>query len=482
MDAARHGIAVPRGQVPRPPSSGARFGRMFPHLPVRDPGDCAIDALVELLAQVAAPDDGGSNPLVLAGYTYLGQFVDHDITFDPTSQLQRDNDPEALVNFRTARFDLDSLYGSGPADQPYLYDWDCGPPAGVKLLVGSNPPGFERQDLPRNNQDRALIGDARNDENLIVSQLHLLFIGFHNKVVDRVCADNPRLDDTQLLEEAQRIVRWHYQWIVVHDLLEKIVGETMARDVLRPAAKGRPPTAAPRFYDGRHRPAIPVEFSGAAFRFGHSMVRQSYQLNPKVRGSLFPKPEEAFHMGGFRRLPDKHRIDWGRFFVLNHRVKMRSMAIDHHITSQLFSLPDGRALPELNLRRGRALGLPAGRDVARAMGVTPLDEEELFPPQLPSGVLTADDRAALLDATPLWYYVLREAASRCRGRHLGRVGGRIVAEVLVGLLEADPNSYLNQWPEWEPHLGDEHGVFTMVDLVKFTQGSISTTSPAAPVA
>ncbi|MGH2899396.1 MAG: peroxidase family protein, partial [Solirubrobacteraceae bacterium] len=243
---ARHGIAVPRGQSPAAGARGGRFGRMFGHLPSRDPGPDAIESLALHLQALTAAGAQTDNPIgaplpLPAGFTYLAQFIDHDITFDPTSKLQRDNDPAALVNFRTPRLDLDSLYGSGPADQPYLYDWSCQAYPGVKLLVGTDPPPASGTDppnaaldLPRNAQGRALIGDARNDENLIVSQLHLLFITFHNRVVDLLAARERSSPGVEILEQAQRLVRWHYQWIVVHDVLPRIIGDDVRRDVLPP--------------------------------------------------------------------------------------------------------------------------------------------------------------------------------------------------------------------------------------------------------
>jgi hypothetical protein len=242
---------------------------MFPCLPAAAPRTGTIDALVAALRDRL----GGLNAAVPAGYTYLAQFVDHDITFDPTSKLQGRNDPDALVNFRTPRFDLDSLYGSGPMDQPFLYDWSAQVAPGVKLLVGSSAGGGAvTYDLPRNEQGRALIGDARNDEHLIISQLHLLFIRFHNKVVDRVLFDKPGLRGMALFEEAQRIVRHHYQWIVMHDFLPRVVGRGAAR-----AARARR-----RFYKFEGAPFIPFEFSAAAYRFGHSMVRGDYTPNRHV--------------------------------------------------------------------------------------------------------------------------------------------------------------------------------------------------------
>src|SRR6266571_7224923 len=190
-----------------------RFGRLFRHLTPFEPEDEDLEALGDTMFE-PEPDDNqedpaGDNPDIPSGFTYFGQFIDHDITFDPNSKLQRQNDPNALRNFRTPRFDLDSLYADGPDNNPYLYDKD-----GVHLLVGKNAAGED--DLPRNAADpkRALIGDPRNDENAIVSQLHLAFIKLHNNVVDHLPANTPHLFD-----EARRIVRWHYQWVVIHDFL-----------------------------------------------------------------------------------------------------------------------------------------------------------------------------------------------------------------------------------------------------------------------
>ena len=474
---ARHGIAAPRGLSAPPSATGGRFARMFPSLPPCDPGRDAIESLIERLEHAG---DSAPNTRIPAGYTYLAQFVDHDITFDPTSKLDRDNDPHALVNFRTPRLDLDSVYGSGPAAQPFLYDWTRGRHPGVKLLVGTNPAGcgLAPLDLPRNSQGRAIIADARNDENLIVSQLHLLFIRFHNAVVDRVCARHPAWESPALFDEARRIVRWHYQWIVVDDLLRKIVGDTMAAAVLTPAAEQggvTTPAAALRFFGWKDEPVMPVEFSAAAFRFGHSMVRKSYSLREgMVAVPIVPAPgaESEPHLGGFRALPDALRIDWRRFFGADAVVD--SMKIDHRLAPPLFALPpDGASLPRLNLLRGLALGLPSGADVAHAMGREALPEERLLPPELWPPDHRPELRRAILDAPPLWLYVLREPDDEpeVTMTRLGPVGGRIVAEVLVGLLAGDDQSYVRRWPTWTPELpAAGPGTFTMPDLVDFTLG------------
>src|SRR6266545_225547 len=154
---------------------------MVRNLPALLPPDDALDALARAMVEPEPKEEedvsAGDNPDIPAGFTYFGQFVDHDLTFDPTSKLQRDNDPDALVDFRTPRFDLDALYGRGPDDQPFLYEDD-----GIRVLIGKNAAG--ENDLPRNAKARALLGDARNDENLIVSGLALGVLKFHNRVVD----------------------------------------------------------------------------------------------------------------------------------------------------------------------------------------------------------------------------------------------------------------------------------------------------------
>ena len=216
---ARHGVP-PRGlmSTKRSPFFEGHFGRMFRALPMAKFGttdDENIKNLTGLGSAMSAdfdpPKDGKDDEEsgIPALYTYLGQFIDHDITFDPASVLQKQNDPDALVDFRTPALDLDNVYGRGPSDQPYMYD------GGNAFLLGDALQGGDprAKDLPRNtaNPRRALIGDPRNDENTIVSQLQGLFLRFHNRTVD----ENPGLE----LAEIQRLVRYHYQYVVLNDFL-----------------------------------------------------------------------------------------------------------------------------------------------------------------------------------------------------------------------------------------------------------------------
>ncbi|RUM08972.1 peroxidase [Rhizobium fabae] len=457
---------------------------------------------VDVALNEREPED--ENPAIPAGFTYFGQFLDHDITFDPVSSLDRFNDPDALQDFRTPRLDLDSVYGSGPADQPFLYEDDE-----LHLLLGEDK-DFDgtrknRPDLPRNSAPirRALLGDKRNDENVIVSQLHATFLRFHNKVVDTL-----RSRDFEL---CQQTVRWHYQWIVLHDFLPRIIGrETYERVIV---GRGEKPNI--RFYNPQGRYAfIPVEFSVAAYRYGHSMVRPSYSLNRIVTK---PRPvEQPFNgktatfnripifsllegeplanLNGFRELPGFWPIDWAFFFdgiapdgepPAGAVLPQPSYKLDTTLVDPLTSLPDHRhepikirrALAALNLLRGWRLGLPSGQAVARHMEMEALSDEQLFDSE------DADRkraRAALLTNhpgifkgnAPLWFYILREAEIFGNSQHLGPVGGTIVAEVLAGLIREDRHSFLAQWPKWRPTLpGAEPGHFTMADLINFTNGS-----------
>jgi hypothetical protein len=365
-----------------------------------------------------------------SGYTYFGQFVDHDSTFDPTSRLRRKNDPAALTDFRTPALDLDSLYGSGPMDQPYMYDWKTAP-RGVTMLLG-------KCDLPRNAQGRALIGDPRNDENLIVSQVQQLMLRFHNKVVGELAGSFD--DDALLFEEAQRQVRWHYQWIVINDFLPLIAGAEAA------AAKRR-------FYRPATRPYMPVEFSGAAYRFGHSMVREDYKLNDRTPNAPLFKArpgDQGRRLEGNRRLPRELVIEWKHFLPITTITRPQaSKLIDPSLANALLALPPDKAmLPRLNLLRGHALQLPSGQSAAARIGVAPRTGAELQE-ALPTVTGALADK--IQHDTPLWLYVLAEAKQRSNhGNHLGPVGGRIVAEVFAGMLKADPSSFVNAAKPWEP--------------------------------
>ena len=450
-----HGKNEPRGikRVPRSALFEGRFGRLFRQLkPAPELSDKELGKLAESMREPKGSAGKLDNPKIPAAYTYFGQFVDHDITFDPVSDLQRKNDPDALVDFRSPRFDLDCVYGGGPADQPYLYDQ----PARLKLLIDKKNVKGE-PDLQRNAEGVALIGDPRNDENIIVSQLQLTLLHFHNKVAAKVTADKS-IPKERRFEETQRLVRWHYQWVILEDFLPRIVGQDVVKErVRRKKGEVRIDT---RWFKPRNNPFMPVEFSVAAYRFGHSQIRPTYDLNQIVtdRPIFIPgeKVGELDDLRGFRPLPGAWTIDWS-FFLDGVPGKAKkpqlTRKIDAQLSGGLFDLPGfpqkESSLAFRNLKRGQALRLPSGQDVAKRMGLKPLSGKNLGAPE----------------PTPLWFYILKESGLK-GGQQLGPVGGRIVAEVLLGLLVGDSHSFVNARPEWKPTLGSK-GKFTLSDLVRF---------------
>ena len=554
----------------RSPTFEGRFGRMFRTLPAATystedlvalgkamEADAEVivengvkkrdksDRLVPTATAEAGPDNPGVGPDdeenygIPAGYTYLGQFIDHDITFDPMSSLMGQNDPESLVDFRSPRLDLDNLYGRGPADQPYMYEADAKTFLLSKTALLRNnavpPTRVKPHDLQRLN-GRAVIGDKRNDENVIVSQLQGMFLNFHNAMVKEFPKDAE-------FETIQREVRWHYQWTVLNDFLPKIVGEDMVHAILPHLADANgsihktPPCL--KWYKWRDEPFIPVEFAAAAYRFGHSMVRPIYRLSQELTG---PVHEGEFKtnvanrkfifaalrdrgLNGFEPFPQSWAIDWSLFFELDgkklHFSKLGpdrvqpSYKIDTSLVNPLAFLPefsekvkhpsnnlvanhDGFPRPEAgkisslavrNLLRGQSMGLPSGQAIARLMGV-----EEIPDDRLRIGKAIMDDKdknpsinsigASFTKNAPLWFYILAEAQDQwvkavnasketdpmkknalpvC----LGPVGGRIVAEVLIGLLVGDHNSFIYQDSSWRPK-HTNNGKFGMPEMIKFS--------------
>lgn len=450
-----------------------KFGRMFPTLPpLNVPDDALNDLGAAMLDNEAASDD---NPNIPAGFTYLGQFIDHDITLDLTSLGEKTRDPKGVMNFRSPSLDLDSLYGRGPDGSPHMYARN----SNGKFLIGRNQTvdfggvvGDFRNDLPRSPEGQALIGDHRNDENLLVAQTHVAFLKFHNAVVDRLEAEG--VDEGALFAEARKLVTWHYQWMVLHDYLGRLTAPGTVDKILH---EGR------KFYRFKQFPYMPVEFSGAAYRLGHSQVRQRYNhnrifsdigfdllfgftgLSGQIIGDLAPQPPTG--PLPISRLPSNWIIDWRQFHDVDPSVTPQATRkLDAFLASELHTLPGGANLAFLNLRRGVQLGLPSGQSIADAMGIAdPVTSAELA--SGPDGAVLAQH--GLHVQTPLWYYVLKEAQVKSGGERLGPVGSTIVAEVLVGLVHGDHQSYLWQrGPGWRPTLPSAtQGDFTMADLLRF---------------
>jgi hypothetical protein len=274
------------------------------------------------------------------------------------------------------------------------------------------------------------------------------FIDAHNRLVDRLRTDG--VSDSELFDDARRALTWHYQWVILNDFLPNLVGTAMTTRVMRDDL---------RLYRLSGEPYIPVEFADAAFRYGHSQIKGDYQL--RRGGSRFPVFPD---LAGFRPLTPDHLIDWTLLFdVPGHPTAQRAKPIDGQLPTSLIRLPESitgvvevsayRSLAARDLQRGMGTGLPSGEAVARAVGAPPLTRQELA-------------LGDWQDETPLWLYILREAAVRHGGDHLGDVGGRIVAEVIVGIIRRDPESYLANDPSWRPTLpAHQPGTFKIRDLL-----------------
>ncbi|MBD2338860.1 peroxidase [Calothrix sp. FACHB-156] len=479
----RHGFAprtgenLPLGEFTRP----GKFGRLFPRLRPFTPSVESLTELGNAMNDPSPEKPEGDNVSVPAGFTYFGQFVDHDITLDTTALQEIIVDPLAVTNFRTPMLDLDSLYGSGPDVQPYLYQLND-PDLFLIGTTNENPGGGDSSvptklpnDLPRAQSTLAIIGDARNDENLIVAQLHLAFLKFHNKIVAgiRDGSIKPKQStDKSVFEQARQLVIWHYQWIVLYDFLARILDKEQLDIVLK---KGR------RFFVFRDQPFIPVEFSVAAYRLGHSMIRAVYDYNrvftprpggvtPATLELLFLFTAKSGQFGDFADIPipSDWIIDWRRFFEIDPAVPFNpSRKLDPFLVDPLKNLPNVPAPNSLavrNLLRGRSVGLPSGQSVARFLKLKPLTRAEIATG--PDGAVAAKHNFDI--ESPLWYYILKEAQIQGKGQRLGQVGSRIIAEVFVGLLEADSSSFLASAPDWQPTLNTRNpGKFTMVDLLNF---------------
>lgn len=484
-----HGLKVELAWFPGPffrSPCADKFGYMAPGS-VRSASKLAFNvtnqALLGQLGDMMGDPgrDSGADSALPAGFTYFGQFVDHDITLDVSSTLDAATDATTINNMRSPALDLDAVYGRGPAMDPFMYDFPPSgpiPPSAIKMQLGTNTAtgpggpggtggigGMVVQtdwDLPRANTAAltALIGDPRNDENLIVSQFHHAMLRFHNRVVDMlVLAAFPG----DIFVEAKKIVIHHYQWAVVNDFLKRICGPTAVADALANVV-------APVGSTFR----MPVEFSVAAYRFGHSLIRNRYWVNFNFPTATL---DQVFEFARVPRLPvfSNWVVDMNAFFDTGVTVPVNNKArkIDSVLAAGLETLPGFSGMMSIlatrNLRRGLALGLPSGQAMATWFGMVPMTPAQLTSGLLPDevNVLNANG-GALMNKTPLWYYILRESAVLEAGERLGPVGAKIVADTFIRILKRDADSYLNASSPFTPILPSATaGDFTVADLLIF---------------
>ncbi|MEU4422208.1 peroxidase family protein [Actinoplanes sp. NPDC024001] len=432
--------------------SSARYGRMFPGpeplstgprllMHAGDNGGICDGAAV--LDSLVPGDDDATEA---AGWPFFGQLIAHDITAD-RSPITGAVPTDALRNAREPKLNLEMLYSDGPIGSAFLYD--VNDPA--KFLL--SPDGA---DVPRNSQGVALIGDPRNDSHLFALSLHVALLRAHNRIVDLLREAGAPEDE--VFDRARTTLTWHYQWVAVHDFLPRLVGAPLVEQVLNEGGRWFAPEP--------HQGYIPLEFADAAFRYGHGQIRHTYRLvagGPLV--PLFPD------LVGFGPLPADRRLDLPQIFdVPGHPSAQRAKRLDGRLPASLIGLPEPltgpvaedahRSLAVRDLLRGESTGLPSGEAVAQLLDADPLTAEELdknWP-----------------DGTPLWFYILKEAEHRGAGDRLGPVGGRIVAEVLIGLLRADPASFLHREPHWQPTLPAAGLTYGLADLLMLGTESSAT--------
>ena len=425
--------------------ASGRYTRLFPELPALTIEPRLLRAIGRAGGLSDATNGGPSGArTIAAGRPVFGQYLAHDLTAD-RSPLTHHDDAELLSNARSARLDLEHLYGDGPVGNPYLYSL----PDPARLLLGRAGSGQE-DDLPRNPEGVALAGDPRQDVHVLISQMHVAMIRAHNRLVGRLRAVG--VPDADLFDAARRELRWHYQYVVLHDYLPETIGQRRAARLLE---------RGPRRFSPKGAVAIPLEFADAAYRFGHSQMRDRYRLRPGGPAlKLMPD------LIGFRPTPADRVVHWPLLLdVPGQPPAQRAKAIDGRLPNSLIHLPaditgvvdddDQASLAVRDLLRGTATGLPSGEAVARQVGEAPLAPEE-----------TGLAALGWPGETPLWYYVLREAAVREDGERLGPVGSLIVGEVLLGVIDGDPSSQRSVDPGWRPCLPScQPGRFTLTDLL-----------------
>lgn len=413
----------------------ADYQKLFPELP---PLQLSDDELWELSCLMLEHGHCRDSKTTSNGEATFGQLLAHDMTFENVSNFKKSFYPKALSNTRSIGLDLDSMYGL--KSETFYYQKK----QTSKLLLKKRQDEeckYTWYDLPRNHENVAIVPDFRDDESLIVSRIHVLFMQFHNTYIDCFLKD---LSAAEQYQEARLRVIWFYHWLIVHHYLYKMLDPTICDEILEQGAQ---------FY--KDPTYLPLEFSGAAFRLGHSQSRELSQINEYMKLGIFEQ-------GSFDKA-DVY-VDWTYLFDCGDGNVEYAKKIDTKIAKAFHNIPflrneenvRNRSLVFRNLKRGVVYGLPSGESVAKRMCLEPLDIPET--------------EKLCLKGTPLWFYILKEAEIMHDGEHLGPVGSRIMGEVFFSILKCDPNSYLVQHPKWEPNgLGNEKGVFGFKELINFIE-------------
>lgn len=432
----------------------ATFGRLKPPANPVQLKKLTHQELIDILEKVAL-GMGKKTDLkghAQAGMTFLGQFVDHDITMDATSALGTRIVPETIRNIRTPALDLDCVYGAGPEATPHLYGAD---ETANFLVYGNAGNPF---DLARTSNGTALIGDPRNDENAIVSGIQANMVALHNILMGK-CLSDPAFhaeiagcahmgmahndwarnvpDRHMIFEEVRRFVRMHYQYVVWNELLPGFVDQACLDE-----ARGKD-------IFGIDAPIMPVEFSGAVYRFGHATAQPDYRLRKGDQTQT-----DMMKILGFEARADVVEMD--QMFDIAGKQAQRARPVGTTLGLALTNLPFIMDTVELHdvdvdLTLAQSRNLPL-RNMIRDRYTYQLHNGESFRDWMrddldlhaPDVTLHKDLKANGITKTPLWLYALQEA-EQCGDGKLTGVGGAIIASVFARLLRLDTTTY------WHAH-------------------------------
>lgn len=435
------------------------FKRLFSGLPAYRPPDEVLEHLGEPNGPMSEreslwSENSYDSPTLPAGHTFFAQFLIHDLTYELVRRMSTNRTPRK-VQGGPSSLRLQSLYGPGPEMAPHLYGFYGQDYFSGRLL---DSPSGTKHDLPRNRQGRALIADPRNAENVVLAQLHLGMLRFHNAVVDHLPSKGDR--GPALFDEAQRQARWHYQWAILYDFLPRIMDPTIVEEALE------------RDFSHEERArGLPLELAMGVFRYVYSQVRLKYQINDDADVTLVPADDTSDTLLRHRSqsIPSRLAVDWSHFFEINGSSPQASKLIDTKITPAFLNLPliddprpARRSVAVRFFLQAKRAGLPSGEAVAQALGE---------PSRLPR---TTALRKLGLDKTPLLYYVLAEAEHQYKASEedrLGPVAGQLLANTVVRLLRRDPQSFLNAHPDFSPasEFTDENDDFGIGQLITIKQ-------------
>jgi hypothetical protein len=410
--------------------------------------DTILDALANSMHISDTLTSGDLNGNVPVGFIFWGQFIAHELVLNVTNGFVADD--KNVVNYRTPVFDLDLVYGQFENNK-FMYDSDN------KLMYD-----VANNDLLRNSNGVPIIGDPRNDENFAIAQLQLVFIKFHNHMMDDLAISNPTATADERFTEARRLTTWHFQYAVIHHYLKTIIDPLLVDQIVANGAK---------LYTNTD--FLPTEFGAAVYRLGHAQLVGSFQLNSSETATLH---ELLGFTGGNR---PTNPIDWEYFYQFvgssttpGFSKKLKPMLVDSlHVLPPGSPEPPGlpaNSLPIRNIRRAQQFQVGSGQCIASTIKKKYPDTLVLTDEQVNNGHSVFTTYPELKSKTPLFYYFLREAEVQQLGLRLGHVGSTIVGETIIEMIRQNHNSYLYNSPTWTPTIPvATTGEFTIMDIITY---------------